>query len=141
MDLTNQTCNATAEQEDRIMELVQEHSIVPLLIKNTSNYHQFYSQTTKTCAAQACPPPPAPLPAFRHSSGTASPRQPGTSRLERMRPTGSGRCLRYRRLQDHPDGLRARQGPQAHGRRPRGRLPQGTPGPTAPAIRRRPCPM
>ena len=40
------------EQEDRIMELMQEHSICPLLIKNTSEYHPFYSHATKTCAAQ-----------------------------------------------------------------------------------------
>lgn len=40
-------------QEDRIMELIQEHSICPSLIKSTIEYHQFYSQATKICAAQA----------------------------------------------------------------------------------------
>jgi hypothetical protein len=39
-------------QEDRIMELIQEHSICPSLIKSTIEYHQFYSQATKICAAQ-----------------------------------------------------------------------------------------
>ena len=36
------------------MELIQEHSICELLIKNISEYHTFYSQATKTFAAQVC---------------------------------------------------------------------------------------
>jgi hypothetical protein len=36
------------------MELIQEHSICELLIKNISDYHTFYSQATKIFAAQVC---------------------------------------------------------------------------------------
>lgn len=40
-------------QEDRIMELISEHNLLCLLVRNVSKYHSYYSSATKKDASKA----------------------------------------------------------------------------------------